>query len=165
MTTTAGGGTIDVPVTGVAAGSVVITASVPGYANTTTTVTVNSNAGISATWYGACWASLTINGVTGNFQAIDFALSAPAPAVLNGTLYFAPNCDPSQGVDNMNDTGATTGSGHMIQGFARHPGQMPTSAMYWFGTATSINGGCPAGSVCSGCVNYTPATPNCSNLP
>jgi hypothetical protein len=121
--------------------------------------------GVSITWYGACWANLTINGYTGNFQAIDFALTTPSPVVFNGSLFFTPNCDPSQGVDNLNDTGALTGSTHMIQGFIHHPDVMPSSAVYWIGNATSTNGQCPAGSLCSGCVSYTSATPSCSLLP
>jgi uncharacterized protein YjdB len=158
-------GQITVPVTAVAAGSATITATTPGFGAATSSITVPSLNGVSITWYGACWATLTISGFTGNFQAIDFALTTPTPAVFNGSLFFTPNCDPSQGVDNLNDTGALTGSTHMIQGFLRHPDVMPSSAMYWIGNATTIDGKCPAGSLCSGCVTYTAATPNCSILP
>ena len=157
-------GTISVPVTGVAAGSATITAVTPGYGTATATVSIISQSGVSVTWYGACWETATIYGYTGNFQAIDFALSTPTPVPVNGTLFFTSNCDPSQGTDNMNDTGATTGSTHMIQGFSHYPGVIPSSAMYWIGNATS-NGTCPPGSLCSGCVTYNASTPNCSVLP
>ena len=161
----AGSGTVTVPVTGVAAGAVTITASTPGYGTATSNVTVISLDGVSVTWYGACWATLTINGYTGNFQAIDFSLVTPTPVVVNGSLFFTSNCDPSQGVDNMNDTGALTGTTHMIQGFLRHPDVIPSSAMYWIGNASTVDGTCPKGSLCSGCLAYTAATPNCSTLP
>jgi hypothetical protein len=128
-------------------------------------VIVNSLNSVSVAWYGACWATLTLNGYTGNFQGIDFALSTPAPVVVNGTLFFTSNCDPSQGTDNMNDFGSLTGSTHMVQGFSRHPDTIPTSAMYWIGNATTTTGICPPGSLCSGCVTYNKATPNCSNMP
>ena len=164
LTTTAGS-TLTIPVTAVAPGTATITATTPGWGSATDTVTVASLSGVSITWYGACWANLTINGYTGNFQAIDFALTTPSPVVFNGSLFFTPNCDPSQGVDNLNDTGALTGSTHMIQGFIHHPDVMPSSAVYWIGNATSTNGQCPAGSLCSGCVSYTSATPSCSLLP
>jgi trimeric autotransporter adhesin len=165
VTSTAGSASMSVPVTGVAAGSVTITARAPGFGTATATVTVASTNGISINWYGACWANLTINGFTGNFQAIDFSLTTPAPVVLNGSLFFTPNCDPAGGVDNLNDTGATTGSTHMIQGFIHYPNVIPSSAIYWIGGATTDGTKCPAGSLCSGCVSYTQATPSCSILP
>jgi hypothetical protein len=157
-------GGISVPVTGVAAGSTTITATAPGFGTTTVTVTVSSLNGVSVIWYGACWSSLTLYGITGNFQGIDFQLTTPTPVPVEGTLFFTANCDPSQGTDNMNDTGALTGSTHMIQGFSHHPGVIPSSAMYWIGSATST-GTCPPGSHCSGCVTYNASTPNCSNMP
>jgi uncharacterized protein YjdB len=165
LSTTAGSGTVSIPVTAVAPGSVTITAVTPGFGTATDSVTVPSLSGVSITWYGACWANLTINGYTGNYQAIDFSLTTPSPVVLNGSLFFTANCDPSQGVDNLNDNGALTGSTHMIQGFTHYPGVIPSSAVYWIGNATSVNGQCPAGSLCSGCVSYTSATPSCSTLP
>ncbi len=162
---TPGWANVNVPVTGVAAGTVTITASSPNYGTATASVTVNSLNGVSVQWYGACWANLTINGFTGNFQAIDFSLSTPVPQVFNGSLFFTPNCDPLGGVDNLNDTGLTIGSTHMIQGFIHYPNVMPSSAVYWIGNASTFNGTCPAGSLCSGCVSYTAATPSCSILP
>jgi uncharacterized protein YjdB len=156
--------TIPVPVTGVAAGSATITASTPSFGTATSNVTVTSLNGASVTWYGACWATLTLNGYTGNFQGMDFALSTPVPVAVQGSLFFTPNCDPSQGIDNMNDSGTLTGSTHMVQGFSRHPDTIPSSAMYWIGTATTF-GTCPPGSLCSGCVTYTKTTPNCSIMP
>jgi hypothetical protein len=165
VTATPGSALVNVPVTGIAAGTVTITANSASYGTATTSVTVNSLSGVSVTWYGACWATLTINGFTGNFQAMDFSLATPVPQVFNGSLFFSPNCDPTGGIDNLNDTGATTGSTHMIQGFIHYPNLIPSSAIYWIGNATTVNGKCPAGSLCSGCVNYTAATPNCSILP
>ena len=165
VTAVPGSASVNVPVTGIAAGAVTIFASSPAYGTATTSLTVNSLSGVSVTWYGACWANLTINGFTGNFQAIDFSLSTPVPQVFNGSLFFSANCDPTGGIDNLNDTGQTIGSVHMIQGFVHYPNLMPSSALYWIGNATTLNGMCPAGSLCSGCVNYTAATPSCSILP
>jgi hypothetical protein len=82
------------------------------------------------------------------------------PAVLEGTLFFASNCDPSQGQDNLNDTGGTIGSGGWIFSFIHHPNEIPSSALYWIGPITA-DGKCPAGAPCSGCVNYTKTTPKC----
>ena len=157
-------GGVPVPVTGVAAGSATITATTSSFGTATSTVTVTSLNGASVIWYGACWATLTLYGYTGNFQGIDFALSTPVPVAVQGSLFFTPNCDPSQGIDNMNDFGSLTGSTHMVQGFSRHPDTIPSSAMYWIGNATTF-GTCPPGSLCSGCVTYTKATPNCSTMP
>jgi hypothetical protein len=157
-------GGIPVPVTGVGVGSATITATTSSFGTATSTVTVTSLNGASVIWYGACWATLTLNGYSGNFQGIDFALSTPVPAAVQGSLFFTPNCDPSQGVDNMNDFGSLTGSTHMVQGFSRHPDTIPSSAMYWIGSGTTF-GACPPGSLCSGCVTYTKATPNCSVMP
>ncbi len=163
VTFAAGSAAVNVPVTGVAPGSVAITASTPGFGTASTIVTVASLNGTSVTWNGACWATLTINGFTGNFQAMDFTLAAPAPVVVNGSLFFTPNC--TGGADNMNDTGALTGSGTTIEGFIHYPNLIPSSALYWIGSASTDGTTCPAGSLCSGCVTYTQATPNCSALP
>jgi hypothetical protein len=150
-------------VTGVTAGSAVIAASAPGFATASQPLNVQVT-NTSVTWYGACWEPATIYGVTGNFQAIDFAMTTTNPVTVQGTLFFAPNCDPSQGTDNMNDYGTLTGSTHTIQGFSHHPNVIPSSAVYWMGPLTA-NGMCAPGSPCSGCVNYTNATPVCSSLP
>ena len=166
VTYAGGSATVNVPVTGVAAGTATITATTPGYGTATANVTVNSVNGVSVTWYGACWANLTINGYTGNYQAIDFTLVTPAPIVFNGSLFYnSPNCDPTQGIDNLNDTGALTGSTHMIQGFTHFPNAIPSSAIYWIGNASTDGTTCPAGSLCSGCVTYNQATPMCTTLP
>jgi trimeric autotransporter adhesin len=165
VTSTAGSAGIIVPVTGVAAGSVTITATTPGFGIATSSVTIASLNSVSVTWYGACWAPLTLYGITGNFQGIDFSLSTPEPVVVNGTLFYTANCDPSQGTDNMNDTGALTGSTHMVQGFSHHPNLIPSSAIYWIGDASTDGLTCPLGSLCSGCVTYNQATPYCSMLP
>ena len=153
-----------VPVTAVSAGSATISANAANYSNATAAISVFSTQGVSVTWYGACWVNTTIYGIQGNFQAIDFSLVTPTPVTVQGTLFFAPNCDPSGGTDNMNDFGTLTGTTHMIQGFTHHPDVIPSSAVYWIGPLTT-NGLCPPGSPCSGCVNYTKTTPNCSTLP
>jgi hypothetical protein len=165
VTWSPGSASVNVPVTGVSAGTVTITANSSSYGSATTSVTVNSLSGVSVQWYGACWANLTISGFTGNFQAMDFSLSTPVPQVFNGSLFFTPNCDPIGGIDNLNDTGLSFGSTHRIQGFIHYPNVIPSSAVYWIGNASSFNGMCPAGSLCSGCVSYTAATPSCSILP
>jgi hypothetical protein len=127
-------------------------------------VTTPAAALVSVNWLGGCWQPLTINGVTGNFQAIDFVLTTSTPVPVQGTLFFAPNCDPGQGTDNMNDFNTLTGSSHMIRGFTHFPDVIPTSAYYWVGPLTA-DGKCAPGSPCSGCINYTPATPLCGGLP
>ena len=145
-------------------GLALINATTQGFGNATASVTVSSVQTASATWYGGCWETATLYGYTGNYQAIDYALSAPAPVPLQGTLFFAPNCSTSGGSDNMNDNNALTNSGHSIQGFSHHPDFIPSSAIFWFGTRTA-DGMCPAGAPCSGCVNYNQSTPNCNLLP
>jgi hypothetical protein len=119
---------------------------------------------VSVTWHGACWQIATIYGVTGFFQAIDFVLKTPTPVPVQGTLFFGPGCNPNDGTDNMNDFNELTPATHMIRGFTFHPNEIPTSALYWVGNRT-IDGKCPAGSPCSGCVNYTKTTPLCSTMP
>ena len=119
---------------------------------------------ISVTWNGGCWYQGTIGGVTGNFQAVDFAMTTATPVAVQGTLFFGSTCDSSLGTDNMNDFNTLTGSTHMIQGFFYHPNEMPTSAVYWMGDRTP-DGQCPKGAPCSGCIHYTPSTPTCGKLP
>jgi hypothetical protein len=119
---------------------------------------------VSVTWHGACWQYATLHGVTGYFQAMDFVLKTSTPVPVQATLFFGPNCDPMHGTDNMNDFNELTGSTHMVRGFVWHPNEMPTSAFFWVGSRT-IDGRCAPGSPCSGCVNYTSTTPNCSTLP
>jgi len=163
VTAVAGSGSVNVPVTGVSAGSVTITSGTPGFGTATATVVVPSVNGLSVTWNGACWANVTINGFTGNYQAMNFTLVTPAPVVVNASLFYnSGSCDPTQGVDNMNDTGALTGSGTTIQGFTHFPNFIPSSAIFWIGTASTDGTKCPAGSLCSGCVTYTKTTPQCN---
>jgi hypothetical protein len=164
VTVAAGATSVSVPVTGVAPGSATITANGPNFGSASASVTVSSSQNVSATWYGACWENATIFGYTGNFQAVDFALVTPAPVTVQGTLFFTPNCDASQGMDNMNDFGTLTGSTHMIQGFTHHPDVIPSSAIYWIGPRTA-DGQCAPGSPCSGCLNYTASTISCSLAP
>jgi hypothetical protein len=156
--------TVNVPVTGVALGSATIAANAPTFGNASASVTVSSSQNVSVTWYSACWENATILGVSGNFQAVDFALVTPTPVPVQGTLFLAPNCNASQGMDNMNDNGALTGSTHMIQGFTHYPDLIPSSAIYWIGPRTA-DGQCAPGSPCSGCFNYTNTTISCSLAP
>jgi chitodextrinase len=127
-------------------------------------VTTLAAPSISVTWYGACWYQGTVGGVTGQFQAVDFAMTTATPVPVQGTLFYGPTCDTSLGTDNMNDFNTLTGSTHMIQGFSHNVNLMPVSAVYWMGPLTQ-DGQCPAGSPCSGCVHYNQSTPMCSILP
>ena len=79
-----------VPVTGVSAGSAVITASAANYTNATASISVTSTAGISVTWHAACWENASVfgDGEQGNLQSINFSIVTPAPAALEGTLFF-----------------------------------------------------------------------------
>jgi chitodextrinase len=126
--------------------------------------TTQSGPPISVTWYGGCWYEGTVGGVTGRFQAVDFAMTTATPVAVQGTLFFGSTCDTSLGTDNMNDFNTLTGSTHMIRGFSYHHDEMPTSAVYWMGDRTS-DGQCPKGAPCSGCIHYTPTTPTCDKLP
>lgn len=149
-----------VPVTGVAIGSATITASLRNYPNATASISVMGTQGPSVTWYGACWQDGSPYDVQGELQSIEFSLVTSTPAELEGTLFYTSNCDPSQGQDNLNDLGKTIGGGSWEFSFIHHPSQIPSSAYYWFGPLT-LDGKCPAGAPCSGCVNYTAATPKC----
>ena len=119
---------------------------------------------ISVTWYGGCWYQGTVGGVTGNFQAVDFSMVTSTPVAVQGTLFFGSTCDTSLGTDNLNDFNTLTGSTHMILGFSYHHDEMPTSALYWMGDRT-VDGQCPKGAPCSGCIHYTASTPSCNVLP
>ena len=119
---------------------------------------------LSVKWYGACWQNASVLGKSGNYQSVDFSLTTSTPVPVQGTLFFAPNCDASQGMDNMNDFNSLTGSTHMIQGFIHFPDVTPTSAVYWIGSRTA-DGMCAPGSSCSGCLNYVKSTPSCDVLP
>jgi hypothetical protein len=127
-------------------------------------VTTPSAPAVSVTWYGACWYNGTVNGVTGNYQAIDFQLKTSTPVPLEGTLFYGPSCNSSYGTDNLNDTGQLFPSVHWIEFFTHNVNIQPVSAVYWIGDRTP-DGQCPAGAPCSGCVHYNQSTPLCSNLP
>jgi hypothetical protein len=162
VTVAANSTSVLVPVTGVSAGSAVITASATNYSNATASISVTAAQGPSVTWQGACWqdASIFGDGTQGNLQSMTFSIVTPTPVALEGTLFFTSNCDPSQGQDNLNDTGGTIGSGGWTFSFIHHPNEIPSSALWWIGPVTS-DGKCPAGAPCSGCVNYTKTTPKC----
>lgn len=156
---------VSVPVTAVAAGSAVITATVPGYANSTLHVTVLSFDGVSVEWHGICWVPVVYQGVTYYRHAIDFKLTTPQPVTLQGSLFYTSS-DCSGPVDNMNDFGTTTSSTHMIQGFVNYPYPIwpAASVLFWIGPRTA-DGKCPAGSLCTGCLAYSDKTPMCDSLP
>lgn len=143
-------------------GLAVITATAQGYGTTTASVTVSSAQAATAVWYGACWVNTTLYGYTGNYQAMDYALTSSAPVPLQASLFFTDNCEGAY--DNMNDYNTLTNPGHSVQGFSHYPDLIPSSAIFWFGTRTS-DGKCPPGAPCSGCVHYTKATPSCNSLP
>lgn len=144
-------------------GAATITASATGLATASLAMQVVPQSNISVTWQGACLITANINGVAGNFQAMDYILNSPASLVLNATLFFTPNCDPSGGIDNMNDFQALTKPGNSTQGFTHHPDEFPSSAIFWFGPRTA-DGGCFPGLPCSGCVTYTADSPSCASL-
>jgi chitodextrinase len=130
----------------------------------TTPSASTSTSGVSVTWYGACWYSGTVRGVTGNYQAVDFLLKTPTPVPLEGTLFYGPTCSNTYGTDNLNDTGQLFPSVHWIEFFTNNVDVQPVSALYWIGDRTP-DGQCPAGAPCSGCLRYNQNTPNCNNLP
>jgi chitodextrinase len=133
-------------------------------ASNTLLVSTPAAPSISVTWYGGCWYQGTVGGVTGMFQAVDFAMVTANPVPVQGTLFYGPTCATSLGTDNKNDFNALTGSTHMIQGFSHNVNLMNVSAVYWMGPLTQ-DGQCPAGAPCSGCIHYTQSTPLCSILP
>ncbi|MDQ6708065.1 MAG: hypothetical protein M3Z85_19080, partial [Acidobacteriota bacterium] len=69
---------IQAQLSGVTLGTASVSASAPGYVTATQNVQVQA-ATASVIWYGACWQRATIYGYTGNFQAIDFALTTTTP--------------------------------------------------------------------------------------
>jgi hypothetical protein len=108
--------------------------------------------GVTVTWQSPCWYPCGSNDRTCQpgqlFQAMPFSLQTPSPIPLEATLYYNRTCDPSDGTDNLNDTGGTVGSGGWLYWFIHHPNQVPSSAVWWLGHSSS------------GCVDYTNA-PHC----
>jgi hypothetical protein len=104
----------------------------------------NGNDGITVTWNEGCW----YNTGGSAYQAMEFTLQSANPVALEGTLYFTTNCDPSQGTDNLNDTGGTTPSGSWTFWFIHHPNNYTTSAVWSLGEHYT------------GCIDYSTA-PNC----
>jgi hypothetical protein len=107
-------------------------------------VFTQDSGGITVTWQGGCWYSYQGH----KYQAMRFQLETPNPIPLEGTLFFTTTCDASQGTDNLNDTGGTTGSGGWLYWFIHHPDEYNTSATWSLGNLSS------------GCVNYATA-PDC----
>jgi len=136
------------------------------HSNSSNTIQVTTPLGpsISVTWYGGCWYSGTIYGVTGNFQAVDYSMVTSTPVPMQGTLFYGPTCDSSYGTDNLNDYNTLTGSGHRLEFFTHNANVLPVSAVFWMGPYTS-DGQCASASPCSGCLHYDQNTPNCSALP
>ena len=156
---------VSVPVTTVAAGSAVVTATVPGFGTSTLHVTVLSFDGVSVEWHGICWVPVVYQGVTYYRHAIDFRLTTPTPVTLQGSLFYTSS-DCTGPVDNMNDFGTTTSSTHMIQGFVNYPYPVwpAGSVLFWIGPRTA-DGSCAPGSLCTGCLAYSDKTPMCDSLP
>jgi hypothetical protein len=126
-------------------------------------VTTPSAGGVSVTWYGPCWLNFTLNGITGNYQMIDYNITSPSPVAIQGTLFYNSNCSGSG--DNLNDAYYLTNPGHGLKGFSHNVNVSPVSAVYWIGGPTQ-DGQCPAGSTsCSGCVVYNSSTLSCDLLP
>lgn len=105
----------------------------------------NNGQDVGVTFQGGCW-YLCPTGVTyctpgQRFQAMQFRLQAAYP--IEATLYFNRTCDPTNGTDNLNDTGAATPTQINLMWFIHHHDERPSSAVWW------------AGHHSSGCVDYT----------
>ena len=84
--------------------------------------------GVEVTWQLGCWHVEAGH----RYQAIQFRLVTSSPVPLEATLFFNARCDPSDGTDNLNDTGGTIGSGSYEFWFIHHPDEMPSSAIWSF---------------------------------
>jgi len=106
--------------------------------------TLEGEGGLMVTWTEGCWYE------TGGmkYQAMSFTVESSTPLPLEGTLYYNATCDPSDGTDNLNDTGGTTPSGSWIFWFIHHPGLTNSSAIWSYG------------GIKSACINYNVA-PDC----
>jgi hypothetical protein len=108
---------------------------------------------VSVSFGEACWFVCPATPIPGftctagqRFQAIQFNLQTQFP--IEGTLYFDNDCDPADGTDNLNDTGAETPTSINLEWFIHHPDTRPSSAVWWFSHTST------------GCVDYTSA-PDC----
>jgi hypothetical protein len=106
--------------------------------------TLVGEGGLMVTWTEGCWYE------TGGmkYQAMSFTVESSTPLPLEGTLFYNATCDPSDGTDNLNDTGGTTPSGSWIFWFIHHPGLTNSSAIWSYG------------GIMSACINYNVA-PDC----
>jgi hypothetical protein len=109
-------------------------------------------AGLTVTWQGACWLKgYPKTFCSGACQGMAFTVNIPAPPAqlpLEATLYLnSTKCNPAS-QDNLNDTGAPTGSGSWINWFINHPNVKNSSAIWTIGNQSS------------GCVSYATA-PKC----
>jgi hypothetical protein len=100
---------------------------------------------LSVKWGPGCWYSDSGN----KYQAMSFDLTSDAPVPLEATLFYNDTCDPSDGTDNLNDTGGTLKSGSFTFWFIHHPNQKPTSAIWSFDN------------LATGCIDYT-SLPDCN---
>ena len=105
---------------------------------------LSNGASFTVSWNQACWQL----DAGKRYQAMEFKLVTSTPMPLEGTLYFAPNCDPVNGTDNLNDTGATMPAGNFLFWFIHFPDVKHTSAVWSFGDQKSM------------CVNYD-GLPDC----
>ncbi|MGH7326888.1 MAG: hypothetical protein ACREJX_00930, partial [Polyangiaceae bacterium] len=83
----------------------------------------------SVDWIQGCWEKDSGK----KYQAMNFKLTSSHPMPLEGTLFYNETCDPSDGTDNLNDTGGTTPPGTWLFWFIHHPDEQSTSAVWWFG--------------------------------
>jgi hypothetical protein len=102
--------------------------------------------GLQVTWRGACWIAHYPKALcNGACQGMSFDVNIPTPPAalpLEATLYIGTTtCNPSS-PDNLNDTGALTGSGGWIYWFTHHPNLKNSSAIWTIGNQSS------------GCVSY-----------
>jgi hypothetical protein len=115
-----------------------------GIVDAGTPETLEGEGGLMVTWTEGCWYE------TGGmkYQAMSFTVESSTPLPLEGTLFYNATCDPSDGTDNLNDTGGTTPSGSWIFWFIHHPGLTNSSAIWSYG------------GIKSACINYNVA-PDC----
>lgn len=109
----------------------------------TMTATPKPTAGLMVSWYGCMYHATDGH----KYQAVEFQLSRPATLVLQGEMYYGPNCDPAQWTDQFNDYGTpdSFGTWAYLFWFIYRP-DMPNTSVIW-----------TLGNQSSGCINYNTA--------
>jgi hypothetical protein len=107
------------------------------------TATPKPTAGLMVSWYGCMYHATDGH----KYQAVEFQLSRPATLVLQGEMYYGPNCDPAQWTDQFNDYGTpdSFGTWAYLFWFIYRP-DMPNTSVIW-----------TLGNQSSGCINYNTA--------